>query len=113
MRMEKIKADDVHNSSAVFYGKALSVEEIEDVNEFGGLKKITFEVIKANKQCSSGEQVVVYTANNSAACGVYVQQGETWYIFTDEYNGKKRISICGRNARIVKDRATKRTLSTV
>lgn len=84
----------LEQSHAVFSGKVLSVEKDGD---FG--VAVTIEVASIWKG-DLGKKVVVYTANNSAACGFEFKEGDSYLVYasTDEEAKDKRLTtgLCTR-----------------
>jgi hypothetical protein len=85
-------------SAAVFSGKVLKIEAAGEYE-----RAVTLEVTRAWKGVKAKE-VVVYTANNGAACGFEFQKGKSYLIYAKQHQRdeeKEKVlatSICTRTA---------------
>jgi len=88
----------LEKASAVFTGKVL---KIEDAGKFE--RAITLQVAQVWKGVKAKE-VVVYTANNGAACGFEFEKGKSYLIYAgqEQREGEKEkvlaTNICTRTA---------------
>lgn len=88
---------EVENSSDIFIGEVISIDTIKGSTQL----LVKLEVRKSYKGAED-KFIEVRTAMSSAACGVSVNEGETWYVFAKESNGKININSCGRHVDLTK-----------
>jgi hypothetical protein len=74
---------------AVFTGRVIKTEKSEADHQL----KVTFDVERHWKGAGNGE-AVIYTAMDSAACGVSYTEGETYFVVARNYNGKLMTDLC-------------------
>lgn len=79
--------------AAVFEGRVRSVEPTAD-----GLR-VTLEVVQQWKGIES-EEAVVFTASNSAACGVAFEAETSWLVYADRRADGWQTGLCSRTRRI-------------
>ncbi len=122
--LEKITLEDYKNAGAIFIGKALKV----DVDKDNHMKTITFEVqealkgvatstnkqkvvkkkrkrcflrkIKDNTQTTveNTKTIVIETPLSGAACGLSIQEGDTWYLWASQYpDSPLSTGLCSRS----------------
>ncbi|MFK7984579.1 MAG: hypothetical protein AB8I08_01000 [Sandaracinaceae bacterium] len=78
---------------AVFEGRVRSVEAVPS-----GFR-VTLEVVQQWKGIES-EEAVVFTASNSAACGVAFEPETSWLIYADRHPDGWQTGLCSRTRRI-------------
>jgi len=122
--LDKITQEDYEKAGAIFVGKALKVE----VDKENHTKTITFQIkeslkgvstattvekpVKKKKCCffckkkrkkqaqtgSNANTIVVETPLSGAACGLGIQEGDTWYLWANKYrNAPLSTSLCSRS----------------
>lgn len=82
------------DAQVVFIGQAINVTENAETYE----RRILFKARRIFKSpdCSK-KYYVIYTALDSAMCGVYIQQGEWWQIWAYRTSGKLTTYLCSRS----------------
>lgn len=81
------------NRFAVFIGTVKHIQP--DSSSAIGNLKITFTVERSWKGVSSNE-VSVFTASSSAACGYYFQTDSTYLVYADTFSAKLNTGLCTR-----------------
>lgn len=79
--------------AAVFEGRVRSVEPVPS-----GLR-VTLEVVQQWKGVET-EEAVVFTASNSAACGVAFEVETSWLVYADRHADGWQSGLCSRTRRI-------------
>lgn len=96
---DRISESDYNKAGEIFIGKVTSIEEDRDNWE----KTVTFEVIDQLKPTTSKKEIVIRTALDEAACGLFTEVGQQWYIFAYENDkGKFHAGLCGRSVHLNK-----------
>ena len=93
-------AETFNVSTAVFIGKALEVTVNEETRE----RRIIFkpsEIFKGG-HCLH-RRFIIYTNSESAACGVYVVEGDQWQIWATGTKAHLQIQSCGRSTQSIND----------
>jgi len=80
-------------ATAVFEGRVLSVSEV--IAEPAPHRDITLEAVRAWKGVE-GERVTVRTPSDSAACGVELAVGASYFVYASPSDGTLSVSACGR-----------------
>lgn len=85
---------DYKNADYILNGKILKVTFDEQTRE----KVITFKVGHAIKG-KTDKIVEIRTAQDSAACGLNVEEKDQWLLFVRVFNGRWTVNLCGKNVR--------------
>lgn len=107
IRLGEISKEEIDRTASIFVGKAISVE-LEPLPEDNGdvsmlhfqQKIITFKVMRGFKNAKRGRVIEVRTARDSAACGIYVVEGDKWFVFADSYDNVLSTNSCSRSRKI-------------
>ena len=86
--------EELAKMDAVFKGKVLEVDE-----KFNSTTKVKLSVSETWKGVSSKE-VVIYTAMDSAACGVYFEKDKEYLVYAHLEDGEYTTYLCSRTAEI-------------
>ncbi|MDT7832807.1 hypothetical protein RQM59_10485 [Flavobacteriaceae bacterium S356] len=90
----KFSKKHVDNASYIIKGEVLKVSH--DKKNWQNI--ITFRVDDAIKG-NTKKTVKIRTAQDSAACGLYVQKNDQWFLFVYELEGQMHIGLCDKNIR--------------
>lgn len=90
-------------AAAVFVGTA------SDLDKGAGHLKVRLHVDRVYKG-PVDEQITVWTASNSAACGFHFEQGTRYLVYAHEYEGQLRASLCSRTQAVADAQADFRAL---
>lgn len=85
---------DYQRADYILDGKILKITFDEQTRE----KVITFKVGNAIKG-KTNKIVEIRTAQDSAACGLNVEEKDNWLFFVHVYNGRWNVGLCGKNVR--------------
>ena len=85
--------DYADNATGVFRGKLTDQSQFSGSMMFGGSRVLTFEVMQFWKGSYDGI-VKVYTAGDSAACGVALTTDVEYIVYTSEQEGKEWTTLC-------------------
>uniref|UniRef100_A0A915PD83 NTR domain-containing protein n=1 Tax=Meloidogyne floridensis TaxID=298350 RepID=A0A915PD83_9BILA len=96
------------NSDWVAYVKSLRRGEVRDKEGKASEYEYTVKLLKTfkdNKTCNQNNKIdCIYSATNSAACGVELKDSQEYLLFGRYDNdGKRKISVCGYNREWEKD----------
>jgi hypothetical protein len=80
---------------AVFTGKVLDVKE-----KFNSTTQVKLSVTETWKGVSTKE-VVIYTAMDSAACGVYFEKDKEYLVYAHLEDGEYTTYLCSRTAELL------------
>ena len=97
MKLGKLTEEAYTQATDIFIGKAVEVDTLLEEN----LISIRFKV-KESIKGAKVKYIEVTTPMSSAACGLYIQEGEKWYIFGSIEDGEMRVNMCGRHANLTK-----------
>jgi len=86
--------EELAKMDAVFKGKVLEVDE-----KFNSTTKVKLSVSETWKGVNSKE-VVIYTAMDSAACGVYFEKNKEYLVYAHLEDGEYTTYLCSRTAEI-------------
>jgi hypothetical protein len=97
--LNPISKEDYNKAACIFVGRVIKIEE----DEKNYSKAITFEIIHRLKNTEQINEITIWTALNSSACGLEVGSGENWYIFAHKDEDNKLIAgLCGRSVNLEK-----------
>lgn len=88
----KIDKKSVANAEDIFIGKVIKIETNDNHS-----RKITFQISQRLK-IDSTAQISVFTGLGGADCGLNIKEGQEWYIFASNFNGKAWAGLCSRSA---------------
>lgn len=88
----KIDKQAVVNAKDIFIGKVIRIESNDNQST-----KITFQIAERLKTDSTA-QISIFTGLDGADCGLNIKEGQEWYIFTSNVNGKSWAGLCSRSA---------------
>jgi len=94
--MPKIDKESVVEAEDIFIGKVIGIETKDNLS-----RKITFQILQRLKTNSTA-QISVFTGLGGADCGLNIKEGQQWYIFTSNINGKSWAGLCSRSALLSK-----------
>jgi len=81
--------DAAQNSTAVFEGRVTRIDDPQ------GEPKVHFKMVRSFKGPSS-ESIEVRTANSSAACGYGFEEGQSYLVYANDFEGTLSASLCSR-----------------
>ncbi|WP_404445009.1 hypothetical protein LG307_18355 [Sutcliffiella horikoshii] len=86
--------EELAKMDAVFKGKVLEVDE-----KFNSTTKVKLSVSETWKGVNSKE-VVIYTAMDSAACGVYFEKDKEYLVYAHMEDGEYTTYLCSRTVEL-------------
>ncbi|WP_339147583.1 MULTISPECIES: hypothetical protein [unclassified Sutcliffiella] len=87
--------EELAKMDAVFTGKVLDVKE-----KFNSTTQVKLSVTETWKGVSTKE-VVIYTAMDSAACGVYFEKDKEYLVYAHLEDGEYTTYLCSRTAELL------------
>jgi len=88
----RINKRAITNAKDIFIGKVIKIEQNDSHS-----KRIVFQIVEALKT-DSATTISVFTGLGGGDCGLTVEEGQEWYIFSYEENAQAWAGICGRSA---------------
>jgi hypothetical protein len=90
-KLQKISSSEVENASHIFIGRVIKSAVFEQGRQF------TFHVTTKLKP-GIADTVEIRTGFGGSDCGLNMQDGQEWYIFAYDGEGKHWSGLCGRSA---------------
>lgn len=88
--------EEFFEAEMVFIGKIIKVEE--DLNS--SLKTATFKITRDIKVPGAVDEIKIVTPVSSASCGLFFEEGSTWYIWGSHDGNYYSSNICTRSIRL-------------
>ncbi len=94
--LEKLNSKEAATATEAFVGKVVEVIGRERAN----LIRITFKIEEPLLGQKKGDLVEVWTRFDVRDCGIEVQKGERWFIFSTWHANRNWIDQCGRSVNL-------------
>lgn len=94
---DTLTQEEYQQATDIFIGEVVKVDTLKDEHRIA----VTLKV-KTTLKGEQTEEITVTTPISSAACGVNMSEGDSWYVFGSRFNGKLRVTSCGRHTNLTK-----------